>query len=347
MSRQLTCAQALREAQDLCLAADPSVFLMGLGVPDPKGIFGTTSGLAEAHGAERVFDMPCAENAMTGVAIGAALAGMRPVMTHQRVDFALLALEQLCNQAANWRAMFAGQQTVPLTVRLMVGRGWGQGPQHSQCLHAWLAHVPGLKVVMPTTPHDAKGLLIAAIEDDDPVVFIEHRWLHGLRGEVPEGHYTVPLGQAKILRPGRDVTLVASSHMTIEAMGAAQRLADEGVEAEVIDLRTISPWDRATVLDSVRRTGRLVAADGGWLTAGFAAEIVATVSEACFGELRAAPRRVTLPDAPTPTSPALAAAYYPTVVDLLRAVDQTLGRTTDRPDEPAPDVPNLAFTGPF
>ena len=187
MSRQMTCAQALREAQDLCLAADPSVFLMGRGVPDPKGIFGTTSGLAEAHGAERVFDMPCAENAMTGVAIGAALAGMRPVMTHQRVDFALLALEQLCNQAANWRAMFAGQQTVPLTVRLMVGRGWGQGPQHSQCLHAWLAHVPGLKVVMPTTPHDAKGLLIAAIEDDDPVVFIEHRWLHGLRGEVPDG----------------------------------------------------------------------------------------------------------------------------------------------------------------
>lgn len=347
MSRQLRCWEALREAQDLCLAADPRVFLMGLGVPDPKGIFGTTAGLAETHGTERVFDTPCAENAMTGVAIGAALAGMRPVMTHQRVDFALLALEQLCNQAANWRAMFAGQQTVPLTVRLMVGRGWGQGPQHSQCLHAWLAHVPGLKVVMPTTPHDAKGLLISAIEDDDPVVFIEHRWLHGLAGEVPAGHYRVPLGSAQVLRPGRDVTLVASSHMTIEALAAAQRLADEGVDAEVIDLRTIAPWDRATVLASVAKTGRLVVADGGWLTAGFAGEVVATAAEHCFDALRAAPRRVTLPDAPTPTSPALAASYYATAVDLMRAVDATLGRATNRPDEKAPDVPSLAFTGPF
>src|ERR1700712_4498681 len=177
MARQRKFFEAVNEALDQCMTADPNVYVMGLGVPDPKGIFGTTLGLQAKHGAQRVMDMPTSENGMTGVAIGSALVGMRPVMVHQRFDFALLALEQIVNQAAKWSYLFAGQR-VPITIRLIVGRGWGQGPQHSQSLHAWLAHVPGLKVAMPATPSDAKGLLVAAIEDNNPVVVIEHRWLH-------------------------------------------------------------------------------------------------------------------------------------------------------------------------
>src|SRR5712691_474393 len=229
-SRQLTFAQALNEAVDQCMARDPSVYVMGLGAPDPKGIFGSTNGLQSKHGAARVFDMPASENAMTGVAIGSALVGMRPVMSHQRVDFALLAIEQIVNQAAKWHYMFAGQASVPMVVRMIVGRGWGQGPQHSQSLQSWFAHVPGLKVVMPATPHDAKGLLISAIEDNNPVVFIEHRWLYNIHGPVPEGVYRVPIGRPNILRQGRHVTVAAISYMTLEAVRAAEELAKEGIE---------------------------------------------------------------------------------------------------------------------
>jgi len=193
MNREIKFYEALNEALDQCMAAEPSVYVMGLGVPDPKGIFGSTLGLQDRYGPGRVMDMPVAENGMTGVAIGSALAGMRPVMTHQRIDFALLALEQLVNQAANWHYMFAGKMKIPLVIRMIVGRGWGQGPQHSQNLHTWFAHVPGLKVVMPATPYDAKGLLISSIEDDNPVIFIEHRWLYNITGFVPGNMYRVQL----------------------------------------------------------------------------------------------------------------------------------------------------------
>lgn len=352
MSRELTYAAALCEALEDCLERDPSVYVMGLGAPDPKGVFGTTSGLLERFGPDRVQDMPCSENAMTGVAIGSALGGLRPVMTHQRVDFALLALEQLVNQAANWEFMFGGAEHVPLTVRLIIGRGWGQGPQHSQSLQAWFAHVPGLKVVMPATPHDAKGLLTAAIEDNGPVVVLEHRWLYGLKGDVPEGHCRVPLGQARTARSGSDVTLVGLGFMTIECLRAADMLADIGVEAEVIDLRSLKPWDAPRVLESVDRTGRLVVADQAWHTAGFAAEVVATVVEQAFDQLSAPPRRVTLPDSPTPTSPALSRDYYPLAIDIARTAAQLCERDPDRLRDRRPtdlpfDVPDPTFTGPF
>ena len=345
----LTYGQAIWQALDECLGRDPAVYLCGLGAPDPKGIFGTTLGLAERHGAQRVWDMPTSENALTGVAIGAALAGMRPVMCHQRLDFALLAMEELVNQAANWHFMYGGRMRVPLTVRLILGRGWGQGPQHSQHLQAWFAHVPGLKVVMPTTPHDAKGLLIAAIEDDNPVIFLEHRWLHRISGEVPAGRYTVPIGAARVARPGRDLTIAAISYMTLEALRAAEALAAEGVEAEVIDLRSLKPWDRALVGQSVARTGALLVADTGWKTAGFAAEVVAAMVEDHFAALRHPPARVTLPDCPTPTAPALAAAYYPRAVDIAAAARRMLGRPAVDPPAPAGplDVPDPGFTGPF
>ena len=205
----MTFAAAIRDALRVALTQDSRVICYGLGVTDPLGVFGTTAGLGDEFGADRVFDMPTSENAMTGIAVGAALGGLRPVMTHQRLDFALLSLDQIVNNAAKWRFMFGGARGVPMTVRMIIGRGWGQGPTHSQNLQAWFAHIPGLKVIMPATPADAKGLLLSSIFDDDPVIFLEHRWLHNASGTVPAGDYRVPIGRAQRLRQGNDITIVA------------------------------------------------------------------------------------------------------------------------------------------
>lgn len=348
--RKLRCGEALREALDLCLAKDKNVVLMGLGVPDPKGVFGTTLGLQKKHGTARVLDMPTAENGMTGIALGSTLAGLRPVMVHQRLDFAILAMEQFVNQAAKWRYMFGGQMGAPLVIRLIIGRGWGQGTQHAQSLQSWFAHVPGLKVVMPTTPGDAKGLLISAIEDDDPVIFLEHRWLHDLRGPVPEGLYRVPLGKARVARQGKDVTLVALSYMVLEALKAADYLAREGVSAEVIDVRSLRPLDEKMILSSVRKTGRVIVADTSWVFGGFSAEIAALAAEKAFSALKAPPRRLGTADCPIPSTPALANLCYPRAEHLAAAARELLGR---KPASPLPassvpmDVPDMSFMGPF
>lgn len=350
MTRELKYAQALREATEIAMTRDPAVYVMGLGVPDPKGIFGSTLGLKEKFGDARVMDMPCSENGMTGVAIGSALAGMRPLMTHQRIDFALLAVEQLVNQAAKWRYMFGGKMTLPLVVRMIVGRGWGQGPQHSQSLQSWFAHVPGLRVALPATPHDAKGLLLEALRGQDPAVFIEHRWLYGISGPVPEGDYTVPFGKARVVRPGRDLTIAATSYMVLEAVRAAETLAKEGIEAEVLDLRTLRPLDVPALHESVRRTGRLLAADTGWTLFGAAAEIVASAVDGCWSALKAAPARLGLPDCPTPTSPELAKRFYPRAAHVAAAARKLLGRPPGAIDDPPAtslDVPDPTFTGPF
>lgn len=347
-ARELRYSQAIHEALDLCLAKDPSVYLMGLGVPDPKGIFGTTLGLQKKYGEDRVMDMPTAENGMTGVALGSALVGMRPVMVHQRMDFAVLAMEQIVNQAAKWHYMFGAKAKVPMVIRLLIGRGWGQGTQHSQSLHAWFAHIPGLKVVMPATAADAKGLLISAIEDDNPVIFIEHRWLHNVKGLVPTGVSREPIGKARVVREGTDVTLVAVSYMTLEAIRAAEYLAEEGVSAEVVDLRSVRPLDRETVLASIRKTGRLVMADTGWATAGISAEILAIATEDAFDALKAAPIRLTLPDCPIPSTPGLANECYPHANDLAAAACRTLGKAfKPRPLRMPLDIPDASFTGPF
>lgn len=350
--RELSYAAAIREAFAVSMQRDSAVFLMGLGVPDPKGFFGTTSDLQKEFGTDRVMDMPCSENGMTGVMIGAALNGIRPVLSHQRLDFALLSMDQLCTQAAKWHYMFGGCMKLPLVIRMILGRGWGQGPQHSQCLHSWFAHIPGLKVAMPATPHDAKGMLISAIEDDDPVVFIEHRWLHHIIGPVAEGHYTVPLGTARVVRQGCDVTIVALSCMLPEAVEAAQRVEALGVSAEVVDLRSIRPIDRAAIAASVKKTGRLVVADTGWAAAGVSAEIMALACEEAFESLKASPQRVCFPDCPTPTSPSLAAAFYPRAGHIVAAVRRTLALPADASDftiapELELDKPTPAFTGPF
>jgi pyruvate dehydrogenase E1 component beta subunit len=350
--RELTYAEAVREAFAVALEHDPRVMLIGLGVPDPKGVFGTTLDLQKKFGAERVMDMPCAENGMTGIALGAALNGLRPIINHQRLDFALLAMDPMCTQAAKWSYMFGGAMKMPVVFRMVMGRGWGQGPQHSQCLHSWFAHIPGLKVVMPSTPHDAKGMLIAAIEDNNPVVYLEHRWLHHTKGYVPTGRYTTPIGPARQVRSGKDVTIVALSYMVIEALDAAEKLAQLGIEADIVDLRTLRPFDQTLILESVRKTGRLVVADTGWALAGMSAEIIATATEGAFGALKAAPRRVCFPDCPTPTSPSLAAGYYPRSGHIVAATRAALGLPAEQTDLAVPagvelDKPNPAFTGPF
>ena len=351
-TRELKFFEALNEAIDVCMSDDDRVYVMGLGVPDPIGIFGTTKGLEEKYGSERVLDMPISENAMTGIILGSALVGMRPVMTHMRLEFAMLAIDQLVNQAAKWHYMFGGQSSAPITIRMIVGRGWGQGPQHSQSLHAWFSHVPGLKVVMPATPADAKGLLVSSIRDDNPVVFIEHRWLYNMHGPVPKGLYAEPLGQPKRIREGSDVTIVGSSYMTLEAVKASNELASHGIEADVIDLRTLNPLDDTIILESVHKTGRLVVCDHSTYTAGYAAEIVSRVSEKAFDSLVEAPIRITLPDCPTPTTRALSNYYYPTVQSIIEASRRVLGLPYDDPytgiaPEDKLDVPDSTFSGPF
>ena len=323
--RAITFRAALLEAQSQALESDERVFIMGLGVDDPKGVFGSTLGLHRKFGPTRVFDTPLAENGITGIAIGAALAGMRPVLVHQRADFLLLTMDQLVNHAAKWHFMFGGGQSVPLVVRAVVGRGWGQGAQHSQSLHATFMHVPGLKVVLPSTAYDAKGLLLASITDPNPVIFIEHRMLYEHTDDVPSERYEVPLGRAAVRRHGRDVTIAGISYGAFEATQAAGTLEQEGCDAEVIDLRTAKPWDASAVLGSVRKTGRLVVVDTTWRTAGLAAEIAARVGEEAFDALRAPIQRVTLPDAPTPTAWVLEKAYYPGVPQIVAAVKRTLG----------------------
>lgn len=353
MTRECSYAQAVNEAQAEMLARHDDVYVMGLGVTDAGGVFGTTRGLVERFGRGRVMEMPVAENGMTGIAIGSALNGMRPVMVHQRLDFMVLAMDQLVNEAAKWHYMFGGRANVPLTVRLIVGQGWGQGPQHSQSLHAWFAHIPGLKVVMPFSPADAKGLLISAIEDDSPVVVIEHRWLHGIVGDVPEGAYRVPLGRAQIVRPGRDATIISLSHTTLSALRCAQALTAAGLDIEVLDLRSLRPLDTEAILAAAGRTGRVVVADQGWSTCGMAAEILAVLAEGAHGVLTAPPVRVTLADCPVPTSPALSAGCYPDAPAIAFALARVLRIDLDVPalfpeaGQGFGDTPDKHFLGPF
>ncbi|MEI6704428.1 MAG: transketolase C-terminal domain-containing protein [Deltaproteobacteria bacterium] len=352
MARILTFGKAINEAHTIAMENDKNVIIFGLGVDDPRRIFGTTAGLKEKFGSSRVFDMPTSENAMTGVAIGASLNGVRPVMTHQRLDFFLLAMDQLVNNAAKWFYMFGGTRSVPITIRLILGRGWGQGPQHSQNLQSWFAHIPGLKVVMPTTAYDAKGLLLSAIFDDNPVVYLEHRWLHNVEGEVPEGDYRVPIGKAHLINSGKDVTVVSISYMTVEAIHATDFLLKHGITCDLIDLRSVNPIDWDTILASVKKTGRLLVLDTATETLSVASEIIARTTMEVFKSLKCAPQRIALPDYPSPTSPALARGYYPGAIEIAKAVGTLLDVAVDTTElantKTSPhDVPGEWFKGPF
>jgi len=324
--RELTYPEALREATAQLLTNDPRVFVFGQGLWSPWYVGSSMKDIDKEFVRDRVLDSPVSENATTGAAIGAALAGMRPIVVHPRMDFMLLAVDPIVNQAANWSYMFAGKVPAPVVVRAIINRGGEQAAQHSQALQAMFAHIPGLKVVMPSTPYDAKGLLIDAVYDGNPVIFIDDRWLYEEKGHVPENMYRVPIGSAAIRRPGTDVTVVATSFMAPQAVAAAATLAERGIDAEVVDLRSIKPWDRDLVFNSVAKTGRLVVVDAAWKTCGVAAEIAAEVACEAFSSLRAPIVRVTLPDVPAPMSQALEHAYYLRADDIVARVAQLMNR---------------------
>jgi len=320
--RGMSYRDAIREAHVQILRNDNNAFIIGEGVDDAAAIFGTTTGLCDEFGKNRVMDTPIAENGMTGIAIGAALAGMKPILVHMRMDFLPMCMDQIINHAAKWHYMTGGRVNVPLVIRSIIGRGWGSAAQHSQALHSLFMHIPGLKIVMPSTPYDAKGLLMAAVEDGNPVMFVEHRWVYDYVGYVPEEPYTVPIGEGVVRKQGSDVTVVALSQMVYEAMKASKQLETEGINIEVIDPRTIKPLDEELIFESVKKTGRLLIADVACKTGGVGAEIACRAAESVFEYLNAPIKRVNFPDVPTPCSPVLEAAYYPDHNSIVTAVKE-------------------------
>jgi acetoin:2,6-dichlorophenolindophenol oxidoreductase subunit beta len=319
--RELTYVEALNEGLREEMRRDPSVFVMGEDVAGwgGGGIFGVTKGLIDEFGSERVRDTPISEEAIAAVAIGAAATGSRPVAEIMYVDFIGLAMEPIVNQAAKLRYMFGGKAKVPVVIRAQEGAGRGNAAQHSQSLEAWFCHIPGLKVVTPSTPADAKGLLKSAIRDDNPVIFLEHKVLYFTKGPVPSDEYLVPLGVADVKRHGRDVTVVGVHTMVGKALQAAEQLAEEGIELEVIDPRTLVPLDEQTIIDSVKKTGRLIVSHEAYTRGGYGAEIIARVVDAAFDYLDAPPLRVCGRDVPVPYSAVLETAALPQVEDVVAA----------------------------
>ena len=345
--------QAINSAQKKILQQDPDVLLLGLGVPGPTGIFGTTKGLQEEFGEERVIDTPSSENAMTGVAIGAATAGKKVIMVHMRVDFALLSIEPLVNQAAKWSYMYGGKLSAPIVIRLIVGRGWGQGPQHSQVLHSWFAHIPGLKVIAPATPADAGGMLISAVNDKAPVLIFEHRWLYNIEEKLVEDIQSQPLEGARVVVTGIHITFVAMSYMVLECIKAAKILKRFNISAEVIDLRNLSNPDIETVLISVKKTKRLIVCDIGHRQCSVASEVLARVFTESSVRLDCPPDLIGLPQIPTPTTPALAKHYYPDNLSIAEAalkqmkMEDHIATLEEHKTDGWNDTPDNFYFGPY
>ena len=320
----MTFAQAINSAHVIEMQRDPNVYVAGEDVGVFGGCFGVTAGLLDKFGEKRVKDTTITESAIIGTSVGAACVGLRPVCELMFVDFIGVCLDQLYNQAGKMKYMFGGKAKIPLVLRAACGAGIGAAAQHSQCLEALFMHLPGLKVVMPSTPHDAKGLLIEAIRDDNPVVFLEHKMLYAMEGEVPEGDYTIPFGQADIKREGTDVTVVATANMVHTALGAAEKLAADGISLEVVDPRTLYPLDGKTIFESVKKTHRLVILHEEVKFAGSGAEIAAQVAEEAFDYLDAPILRVAAPFCPVPFSPPLEKAYVPSEQQLIDAVKKVM-----------------------
>ncbi|AXH16138.1 alpha-ketoacid dehydrogenase subunit beta [Malaciobacter mytili LMG 24559] len=348
--KKTTFAQAINEALETALRIDNTVIKYGLGVTDPYGVFGTTKNLHK-FSQDRVFDMPTAENAMTGVAIGAAMGGLKPIMTHQRLDFFLLAMDQLVNNASKFYFMFGKQINLPITIRLIIGRGWGQGPTHSQSLQAWFAHIPGLKVVMPTTVKDAKGLLLESIFDPNPVLFLEHRWLHNLEGEVEESdNFRVAIGKAEILKEGNDITIISMSYMSIEALHAIKELEKYNISCELIDLKTISPIDWETIFKSIEKTQRVIVLDTSYEFGSIGNDIIAKISIEYFNKLKVAPKLIALPNIHSPTSYSLTKEYYKDAKNIIEEISTIFNININLDNfntGPHHDIPGDWFKGPF
>lgn len=325
MSGTSTYCQAINQALREEMRRDEDVFVYGIDVADHKRTFNSHAGLVEEFGTERCFSTPLSEDAMTGFGLGAAINGLRPVHVHMRVDFFLLCMNQLANMVASQRYATGGRLGAPMVIRAIIGRGWGQSFQHSKTLQSWFAHLPGIKVVMPSTPRDAKGMLAAAIRDDNPVVVIEHRWLYDAVGEVPEGDFQTPLEGARILRDGNDLTFLATSWMNVEAMQAAEILQRlHGVSAEVIDARSITNFDADTVCQSAARTGRLLVADNDWVYCGFSAEAATQVYDRLHGQLKGPIRRIGLEATHCPCTRPLENVFYQNAVQIIRSVERDL-----------------------
>ena len=320
----MTFAQAIKDAHVVEMERDPNIYVAGEDVGVFGGCFGVTAGLLDQFGEKRVKDTPITESAIVGTAVGAASTGLRPIIEMMFVDFIGVALDQLYNQAGKMKYMFGGKAKIPMVMRASCGAGIGAAAQHSQCLEALFMHLPGLKVVMPSTPYDAKGLLIEAIRDDNPVVFLEHKMLYAMEGEVPEGAYTIPFGKADIKREGKDVTVVATANMVHTALGAAEKLAADGISIEVVDPRTLYPLDMETIIASVKKTHRLVILHEEVKFAGSGAEIAAQVAEDGFDYLDAPILRVAAPFCPVPFSPPLEKAYIPSEQQLIDAVKKVM-----------------------
>lgn len=323
--RELTIAEAIREALREEMRRDPDVFLMGEEVGAYGGVFQVTAGLLDEFGSDRVMDTPISEAAFTGAGVGAAIMGMRPVVEIMFGDFAMLAMDQLVNQAPKLHYMSGGQIKVPLTVRVTLGAGRSAAAQHSQSFQALFSHIPGLKVVIPATPYDAKGLLKSAIRDDNPVIFMEDKMMYSLRGPVPEDEYLIPLGVADVKRPGEDLTIVATSSMVHEALEAAEMLAEQGISAEVVDPRTLKPLDEETLIESAIKTGHVIVVDEGCQQYGVTGELASVIYEGAFDYLHAPVRRIGALDVPVPFCFPLEMATIPKAEDIVREAQAILG----------------------
>lgn len=323
-TRVLSYQKAINEAITQEMDRDEKVFVYGLDVADHKQIFGTIAGILKKFGPERCFSTPLSEDSLMGLGIGAAATGLRPIYIHIRVEFLLLALNQLINIGSSLRYGSNGKLSTPLVIIAVIGRGWGQGFQHSKSLQSIFAHIPGLKVIMPSTPYDAKGLMISAIRDNNIVVCLLHRWLYWIEGSVPEAPYTIPIGQSRVLREGSDVTIVSTSWMNVEANDAANILEKRGIRIEIVDPRTLSPLDDQTIVNSVNKTGRCIVADYDWTPCGLSAEIAATVSNKCFGQLKKPVSRIGFAWTPCPTTRPLENEFYPNAKTIIREVEKML-----------------------
>jgi pyruvate/2-oxoglutarate/acetoin dehydrogenase E1 component len=331
----LSYTDAIKESMLRSMELDDNIFIVGLGVSYPNGADGTTKGLKERF-ADRVFDTPVSEAAVTGAAVGAAIRGKHPVVHHGRVEFALLAMDSILTQAAKWNYMFGGDNPVPIVFRIAVGRQWGNGPQHTQALYSLFGAVPGLKVVVPSTPRQAKGLLNSALKDKNPVVYLEPRWLYGTRQNVSADHYFDELAKARIVKSGTDVTIVSYGDGVMDVLKADQFLRENNINAEVIDLVSLQPMDHETIARSVKKTGRLVTFDTTHGCFCVGSEIIAKVCQSDFCALKAAPVSIACPNVPCPTSTALTDHFYPTKNDIIRSVYVLFGR-------PAIDLGRLSF----
>lgn len=348
MKRILSYSDAIREAVEQEMSRDSSIIVMGQGVDDPKAILGTTKGFVEKFTAERVFDTPLAEDGMTGVAIGAALAGLRPIHTHIRMDFVLLAMNQIVNMAAKMRYMSGGAVSVPIVIRSLIGKSWGQGAQHSQSIYPLLMNIPGIRIAAPSTPYDAKGCLIQGIRDDNPFLNIEHRLLYYQKGHVPEESYTVPFGKARILAKGNDITLVGISQMAVECLRASRYLKEVGINAEVIDPVYLSPLDMDAIEQSVLKTGRLIVVDNAWMVCGAGSEIITRLVEKSGLNKNIEVYRMGFEFVPCPTTPTLEKHFYPDPKKIAsKAHEMLLPDNGPWVPETEQYVEEVEFKGPF